>query len=137
MSWIAALLLGTTAAYAGFQATIRVVVYPQFAAVPAAAFATYERRHQRLVTFVVGPLFVGQGVAVLIAFARGPRMPATLAGVALAAILLLTALGAVPQHRRLDDGFDAAVHGRLLRVDSLRLAAAVVAVAAACWYAVR
>jgi hypothetical protein len=53
--------LTLSAAYAGFQWTVRVLVHPQFAQVPRDAFTGYERGHQRRVTRVVGPLFVGQG----------------------------------------------------------------------------
>jgi hypothetical protein len=37
------------------------------------------------------------------------------------ALLVATALLAVPLHRRLDAGWDAAAHHRLLRVDALRV----------------
>jgi hypothetical protein len=43
-----------TAAYAGFQWTVQVLVYRQFPLVPPAAFAAYEAAHQRRVGFVVG-----------------------------------------------------------------------------------
>ncbi len=132
---IAVLLLVATSLYAGFQWTIRVVVYPQLAAVPAASFASYEARHQRLVSYAVGPLFVADGVAALVAFAVEPGPPTAATGGCLAAVLALTVLGAVPQHRRLSDGFDPAAHRRLLRVDSARLVAALGGVAAAVWFA--
>ncbi len=45
--------LALTAAYAGFQWTVRGVVYPQFDQVPAEAFAAYERRHQQRISRVV------------------------------------------------------------------------------------
>ena len=145
-----------TAAYAGFQWTVRVLVYPQFAQVPPDAFAAYERSHQRRVTRVVGPLFVGQGATTLALLAMRPAgMPLApvLAGAAclaavlgvtallavlasaacLAVVLELTALGAVPQHRRLDRGWDPAVHRRLVHVDTLRALTATVGVAAALW----
>jgi hypothetical protein len=45
-----------------------------------------------------------------------------LAGAALlGALLLVTALVAVPLHRRLDAGWDAVAHRRLLRADGLRV----------------
>ena len=47
-------------AYAGFQWTVRVVVYPQFALVPPDRFAPDELAHQRRIRRVVGPLF-GRG----------------------------------------------------------------------------
>lgn len=132
---VGALLVAATAAYAGFQWTIRLVVYPQFATVPREAFARYEARHQGLLTVTVGPLFVLDGAACLAAFVTGPRWPAAVAAACLAMILGLTAFGAVPQHRRLSGGFDPSVYQQLLRVDTARLGCAVAAVAAAVWFA--
>ncbi|SDF01325.1 hypothetical protein SAMN05660662_0697 [Blastococcus aurantiacus] len=129
--------LALTAAYAGFQWTVRFLVYPQFAQVPAEAFAGYERSHQRLVSRVVGPLFAGQGVTTLLLLAVRPAevpLPPVLAGAAcLAVVLGVTAFLAVPLHRRLDGGWDLAAHRRLLRVDGLRVAAATAGTAAAAW----
>jgi hypothetical protein len=129
--------LALTAAYAGFQWTVRFLVYPQFAQVPVDAFAAYERSHQRLVTRVVGPLFAGQGVTTLLLLALRPAgvpLSPVLAGAAcLAAVLGVTAFLAVPLHRRLDVGWDATAHRRLLHVDGLRVAAATAGTAAAVW----
>jgi len=129
--------LALSAAYAGFQWTVRVLVYPQFAQVPPDAFAGYERSHQRRVTRVVGPLFVGQGatmLALLAARPAGTPLVPVLAGAAcLAVVLGVTALLAVPLHRRLDRGWDPAAHRRLLRVDAVRVAAATAGTAAAVW----
>jgi hypothetical protein len=112
-------------AYAGFQWTVRVLVYPQFAAVPAAGFAAYERAHQARIARVVGPLFAGQAVTtgwLLVDRPAGTPLPLVLAAAGLyGALLLATALLAVPLHRRLDGGWDAAAHHRLLRVDALRV----------------
>ena len=58
---LAVVHLVLVAAYAGFQWTVRALVYPQFAEVPT-GFAAYERAHQQRITRVVGPLFLGQGV---------------------------------------------------------------------------
>ena len=126
-----------TAAYAGFQWTVRGLVYPQFAQVPPAAFPAYERAHQRRVTRVVGPLFAGQGVTTLwLLSARpdGTALPPVLAGAAcLAVVLGVTAWFAVPLHRRLDTGWDAGAHRRLLAVDTVRAVAATAGTAAAAW----
>lgn len=132
------------AAYLGFQVTIRVLVYPQFAAVDAGSFARYERRHQRLVSCVVGPLFAGLALTTCGVLVRdgapgapgAPSAPGALgvaAAVLFAALLAVTAFGAVPQHRVLDNGFDAAAHRRLLTWDTARvvLAAGNLVVAAA------
>ena len=126
-----------TAAYAGFQWTVRGLVYPQFAMVPPAAFPAYERAHQRRVSRVVGPLFAGQGVTTLWLLAARPAGTAllpVLAGAAcLAVVLGVTAVLAVPLHRRLGQGWDAAAHRRLLAVDTVRAVAATAGTAAAAW----
>ncbi|WP_448638939.1 DUF1772 domain-containing protein [Geodermatophilus sp. URMC 63] len=129
--------LALTAAYAGFQWTVRALVYPQFAGVPAAAFPAYERAHQRRVSRVVGPLFAGQaGTTLWLLAARPGRVPLApvLAGAAcLAVVLGVTALLAVPLHRRLGEGWDAGAHRRLLRVDTVRAVAATAGTLAAAW----
>ena len=115
-------------AYAGFQWTVRVVVYPQFALVPPEKFAPYELAHQRRISLVVGPLFGGQVLTTAaILFLRpdgASPVAAAAAAVLLAVVLVLTGLFAVPLHRRLSSGWDDAAFRRLLRVDSGRVAAA-------------
>lgn len=131
MSWSTIALLVATSLYAGFQWIVRIVVYPQFAAVPASGFAAYEQRHQRLITVVVGPLFVLDGLASIAAFMVSPGWLTAGAGGCLAVVLGVTAVAAVPAHRRLSDGFDAGTYRRLLAVDTVRVAAATAAVMAA------
>ena len=135
MSVTALLLLLSAALYAGFQWTIRLLVYPQFAGVDAADFGEYEAAHQRRVSLVVGPLF-GSLVLATAAIAVHPPRGTSYWWVAAAIVLLMVILGvtatlAVPLHTRLSHGFDAAVHRRLLRVDSIRLAAAILNVGVA------
>ncbi|SEO43035.1 DUF1772 domain-containing protein [Trujillonella endophytica] len=129
--------LALAAAYAGFQWTVRALVYPQMTLVPPEAFPAYERSHQRRVSRVVGPLFAGQAVTTLWLLvdrpAGTPLLPVLASAACLAAVLELTALGAVPQHRRLDRGWDVAVHRRLVHVDTLRALTATGGVAAALW----
>ena len=123
--------------YAGFQWTVRLLVYPQFTAVPAAAFADYEGSHSRRITRVVGPLFAGQLVTTgWLLGARPPGVvPAALVASAacLAVVLVVTALAAVPQHRVLGRGFHRAAYARLLRADDIRVVAATVNVVVSGW----
>jgi hypothetical protein len=129
--------LALTAAYAGFQWTVRALVYPQFALVPPSAFPAYERRHQQRISRVVGPLFAGQGVTTLWLLADRPGgtplLPVLAGAACLAAVLGATALGAVPLHRRLQESWDDAAHRRLLRVDTVRAVAATAGAGAALW----
>ena len=128
MSITALAFLLSSALYTGFQWTIRVLVYPQFDAVPGSHFVAYESRHQRRVSFAVGPLFAALGLASLAVVIDPPagasRWLALGAPVLAGAILVLTALAAVPLHSRLSRGFDATAYRRLLAVDSARLACA-------------
>jgi hypothetical protein len=126
--------LALVAAYAGFQWTIRALVYPQFALVPLAAFPGYERRHQQRVSRVVGPLFAGQAVTTgWLLVTRTTSAPVLAGAACLAVVLGATGLLAVPLHRRLDAGWDAVVHRRLLRVDTVRALAATGGTGAAVW----
>jgi hypothetical protein len=117
-----------SAVYLGFQATIRLLVYPQLAGVPQPQFRAFERAHQARVTVLVAPLFVALVVSALaVVLLPPPGAPHVLVLSALlptAVILALTGLGAVPQHRRLSRGFDPQAHRRLLSVDTVRLLAA-------------
>jgi hypothetical protein len=134
---LAVVHLALTAAYAGFQWTVRGLVYPQFAMVPRPAFAAYERAHQRRVSRVVGPLFAGQGVTTLwLLLARPdgvPLLPVLAGAGCLAVVLGVTGLLAVPLHRRLDAGFDDDAFRALLRVDTVRALAATAGTLAAGW----
>lgn len=122
-----------TALYAGFQLTVRLVVYPQMTGVPGPAFAAYEAAHTRRVVVLVGPLFalLAGTVAALWLVDGVPAAGAAAATAAFAALLAVTWLGAVPQHARLAAGFDAAAHRRLLRADTLRVVVAAVGLAVA------
>jgi hypothetical protein len=135
VSWLLVAHLVLVCAYAGFQVTVRVVVYPQFARVPAAAFARYELAHQQRISWVVGPLFGGLALTtagVLWFRPDGAPLGAAVAAAAVFALVLgLTGLLAVPLHRTLSAGWDDVAFRRLLRVDTLRVAAATVNVAVA------
>ncbi|MEP6980479.1 MAG: DUF1772 domain-containing protein [Nakamurella sp.] len=120
MSVLLIIHLLLTAAYAGFQWTVQVVVYRQFALVPAAVFVDYERAHQRRISLVVGPLFGGQVVTAAALLITGGGWLRFVSMGLLAMILLITALVAVPLHRRLTAGFDAGAYRSLLRVDLAR-----------------
>ncbi len=138
---LALAFLVATALYAGFQWTIRMVVYPQFGDVAAADFVAYERRHQQRVTWAVGPLFLALGLTTLGLLVLRPTWApgwAVVAAVALCAVILgSTALLAVPQHTRLSAGFDDLAYRRLLRVDTVRVLAAVADTALAAYLATR
>lgn len=118
--------LVATSAYAGFQWTVRVVAYPLLALVRGEGFARYLDAYQRRVTYLVGPLFVALALTCAgLARDREVVFVGRFASVVLFAVILsVTAWGAVPQHRRLSRGWSSDAHRRLLRADTLRVAAA-------------
>ena len=102
--------LAAGATYAGFQWTVQLVVYRQFAAVPAAAFADFERAHQRRISVLVAPLFaalvLSTGWLLIDRPAAVPGWAAVAAAALVAIVIGMTAFGAVPLHRRLSAGWD-------------------------------
>ncbi len=127
--------LAAACGYAGFQWTIRALVYPQLADAGRAHPATspaLEAGHQRRTARLVGPLFAALVATTGLLVLTRPGSPAALGCAACTAVVLgATAFGAVPAHRRLAAGFDEAAVVRLLRWDSLRVLAATTQVALA------
>ena len=122
--------VAATALHLGFQATVTTLVYPTLARVRAAHWRQEHDRHSRSIVPIVGVVYlalVGAGVWLMAV----DRSPAAVVGVvAAAATILVTAAVAAPVHRRLTRRDDRLI-GQLLRADRLRLAGAVVALAAA------
>ena len=140
MTALVAAHLALVAGYAGLQSTVRGLVYPQFASVPAEAWLGHHREHSRRIARLVGPLFAGQLLTtcwLLVDRPAGVPLTAVVTGaLCLLAVLGITGLAAVPQHRRLGERWDPLAYRRLLRADSARLVAALGGVAAAVWVAV-
>jgi hypothetical protein len=122
--------LVAAATHLGFQATVTVVVYPALARVRPAHWREQHDRHTRTITpLVAGVYALLLGTAVwLLVVRHGSWEVAAVAPGALA--VLLTAVLAGPMHGRLSRRDDA-VLARLLAVDRVRLALAVLAVVAA------
>ncbi len=113
-----------TAAMVGLIWFVQVVHYPLFAAVGTDRFMAYEQRHQKLTSFVVGPLMASEGAtAVWLAFNPPPGVgriwPVFGLGV-LGVIQASTVLLQVPQHDALSSGYDPARVRRLVRTNWIR-----------------
>lgn len=128
--WQAA-LLAATALHAGFQLTVTWLVYPALVRVPASVWRVEHDRHSRRIVPLVGVVYVGALVACAGVLLTGPTCAEWVAAASTATAIGTTALAAAPLHGRLTGGPDPVVLKRLLRVDSVRAAAVVVAVAAA------
>jgi hypothetical protein len=102
---------------------VQIVHYPLFASVGEPGFPAYERQHvRRTGRVVVVPMLVELGTAVAMVGCAGGAL-AGLGLVLLAVIWGSTWLWQVPAHRRLEGGFDAATHRRLVRTNWVRAVA--------------
>lgn len=116
--------LFATATMVGLIWFVQVVHYPLFAAVAPDDFAAYETKHQRLTSFVVGPLMATEGLTALwlaIAPPNGVSRIWALVGLAVLGVIhVSTVFLQVPQHAALAGGFDPLRHKRLVRTNWIR-----------------
>ena len=124
-------LLAATAAHAGFQAAVTVLVYPALARVPDEGWTAAHTAHSRAITPLVAGVYGLLAVASVWALFTGPSKWTLVSLSAVAVSVSITALLAAPAHGRLATGHDPALLRRLLRADRARAVAAVLATAAA------
>lgn len=120
LRWLLAAHAFVTLFMTGLIWFVQVVHYPLFDRVGKAEFACYERQHTRRTGWVVGgPMLLEMALALLLAWSPGGL--AAWCGLGLLGIVWLsTALGQVPAHLRLERGFDAESHRRLVRGNWIR-----------------
>ncbi len=109
--------MAATWAMVGFIWTIQVLQYPLMAEVPESGFPRFEAVHQRRVTAVIalfGPLEVVMAALVFLTVDSVPSWLSFTSGALLAAIWVSTAFFYAPLHGRLANGFDQALHRRLM-----------------------
>lgn len=113
-----ALHAAATLLMTGLAWFVGVVHYPLMAEVGLPEFPRYERLHRQRTTWLVAPLMTAEaGLAAWLAVFPPPAVPlwqVYSAAALLAAIWLSTFGVQVPLHGRLSQGFDAAVHRRLV-----------------------
>lgn len=112
-----------TWALVGLIWTIQLVHYPLFRYVEPSAWKTFHEQHARRITLLVGLLMPVEVLLAGALVAKDPS-PATIAGAALVGVAWLsTALLQVPLHQRLDGGFEAHAHARLVSSNWIRTVA--------------
>jgi hypothetical protein len=120
--------------------TIQTVHYPLFADVGPESYVGYQAAHvDRIGPLLVVPWLV-EGLTLLalmwLAFLGGRgslRIPVGIGAVAMAVILVISGFWSAPAHGELADGFDAAVHDRLMTANLIRTLAWTVRGVAAAW----
>lgn len=100
---------------------VQVVHYPLMARVGDGDWAAYERSHVRRTALIVAPAMLVEATASILILLHEPRgvLPWTGAGL-LALVWASTFALQVPLHGRLERGFDARLHQRLVRTNWLR-----------------
>lgn len=144
-SWIRPLVIAHVAAtlfMVGLIWTIHVVHYPLFAEVGAANYVDYQSAHVERIGIVLAFPWLLEGLTLLGVMAlaverRELRVPALVGAVAMAMVLVISGVWSAPAHGELADGFDAAVHDRLMTANLVRTLAWSLCGASAVWVMTR
>ena len=118
--------LAATACMCGLIWCVQVVHYALFDGVGAAGFIEYERRHQRAISWIVGPFMAVEGVSALaVAVWLRDEVGLALVGASLGLLTIIhasTVFLQVPAHGRLGAGYDGEVVCGLVRTNWIRTA---------------
>lgn len=121
--WWVVIHAASTWALVGLIWTIHVVHYPLFAAV-GSGFRSYHESHMSRITWIVGPLMLLELASGLVLWSDPPAGTSGrlwLVGLVLLGVVWVeTGLFAVPQHGRLESGFEAETHGALMAGNLVR-----------------
>ncbi|MEO7059696.1 MAG: hypothetical protein ABI083_08255 [Lapillicoccus sp.] len=115
------------ALHLGFQATVTALVYPALARVPASEWSSAHAAHSRRIVPLVAITYaalLATGLWALLTAPVGALLIVSLGGATVS--LITTAAAAAPLHGRLGAGPTLGLLTRLLWVDRLRAAGAVV-----------
>ena len=103
---------------------IQLVHYPLFAGVSEEGFVDYHQKHQMWITFIVGPVMIAELLTALVLAWYPPSGETALwmriALGLLIVIWLATLLIQIPQHSRLESGYDAATIRALVNGNWIR-----------------
>jgi uncharacterized membrane protein len=123
-SWIMVLHVAATAVMIGVIWFVQVVHYPLMALVGREGYPAYQAAHSRRTTWVVmPPMLIEIATGVWLALRPSPFFPASAAWTGLALLVMIwlsTFFLQVPQHGRLEGGFDEPAHRRLVRGNWVR-----------------
>jgi len=123
-STIFVLHLSATVFMTGVIWVIQLIHYPLFARVGQEGYVAYQSEHEKRITWIVGPMMLLElATGALLLVNRPAAMPRTILVLNLAllgVIWLSTAFLQVPQHRRLESGYDAVAISRLVQTNWIR-----------------
>lgn len=124
--------------------TIHTVHYPLFAHVGESTYVAFQSQHVDRIGKLLFLPWLTEGVTLLavlvLAFfgnQRNLRLPAFLNGVGMAIALIISGFWSAPAHGDLADGFNAAVHDRLMTANLVRSLAWTLCGVCAIWIVAR
>jgi len=107
--------------------TIHVVHYPLFAEVGDATYVAFQSAHVDRIGKLLFVPWLTEGATLLallwltfISGRRELRRPVMVGAVAMAVVLVISGFWSAPAHGELMDGFDSAVHDRLMTANLIR-----------------
>ncbi len=113
-----------TAMMTGVIWFVQIVHYPLFPLAGGVNYPLYQRHHERGITRVVVPLMIAELLTALVVVIRYPpvvsRSLFQLSLILLVVIWISTFFLQVPQHRRLESGFDVGAWQTLRRTNWIR-----------------
>lgn len=141
---IAIVHLASTLFMVGLIWTIHYVHYPLFANVGEATYVEFQRSHVERIGKLLALPWLTEGVTLLALIAlalfgsyRHLRIPALINGIAMAVVLVISGFWSAPAHAHLADGFDAAIHDRLMTANLVRTLAWTVCGVCAVWTVIK
>ena len=124
--------------------TIHTVHYPLFAHVGESTYVAFQSQHVDRIGKLLFLPWLTEGITLLavlvLAFfgnQRNLRLPAFLNGVGMAIALIISGFWSAPAHGDLADGFNAAVHDRLMTANLVRSLAWTLCGVSAIWSVAR
>ena len=124
--------------------TIHTVHYPLFAHVGESTYVAFQSQHVDRIGKLLFLPWLTEGITLLavlvLAFfgnQRNLRLPAFLNGVGMAIALIISGFWSAPAHGDLADGFNAAVHDRLMTANLVRSLAWTLCGVSAIWIVTR
>ena len=124
--------------------TIHTVHYPLFAHVGESTYVAFQSQHVDRIGKLLFLPWLTEGITLLavlvLAFfgnQRNLRLPAFLNGVGMAIALIISGFWSAPAHGDLADGFNAAVHDRLMTANLVRSLAWTLCGVCAIWIVTR
>ena len=140
MRRLAAVHLAATWFMVGLIWTVHTVHYPLFAEVGPATYQAFQAAHvDRIGKLLLLP-WLTEGLTLVgllwVAFPgnrRELRVPVAVGAAAMGVVLLISGMWSAPAHGDLADGFDAAVHDRLMTANLVRTLAWTVRGVTAAW----